>query len=135
MDTLTPLERSERMSRVRNRDTKPEWVVRRLLWQLGFRYRLHSSGLPGHPDVVFGRYRKAIFIHGCFWHGHPGCCRTPKSRLDFWKPKLHENRKRDLRNQRELVRLGWDFLVVWECELKNSAALKLRFIDFLDEAA
>jgi DNA mismatch endonuclease (patch repair protein) len=133
MDTLSPLERSDRMSRVRNKDTKPERAVRRLLWALGYRYRLHGRKLPGRPDIVFPRLKKVLFIHGCFWHRHPGCGRTPKSRLEFWLPKLKENRARDLRNQRALKKLGWDFYVVWECELKDFDHVGLRLTQFLAE--
>jgi DNA mismatch endonuclease (patch repair protein) len=133
MDTLTPLERSERMSRVRNRDTKPEWAVRRLLWALGYRYRLHGKGMPGRPDIVFPKLKKVVFVHGCFWHRHPRCGRTPKSRLDFWLLKLRSNRARDLKNQRALNKLGWDFCVVWECELKDVDKVSLRLIEFLDQ--
>lgn len=133
MDTLTTLERSERMSRVRGRDTKPEWAVRRLVWSLGYRYRLHSRDLPGCPDVVLNRLKKAIFIHGCFWHRHPNCGRIPKSRVEFWKTKLTQNRARDLRNQRELKRLGWDYLVVWECETRDLGSVALRVAAFLGE--
>ena len=135
MDTLTPAERSERMSRVRNKDTKPEWIVRRLVHRLGFRYRLHSGRLPGRPDLVFPSKHKAIFVHGCFWHRHPGCrnCRTPKSRLGFWKPKLRANRVRDLKNERALKKLGWRFLVVWECEVKDFEHLSPRLRDFLKD--
>ena len=132
MDTLTPLERSNRMSRVRFKNTKPEWRVRRLLWALGFRYRLHGRNLPGRPDIVFTRLKRVVFIHGCFWHGHPKCGRMPKSRLEFWGPKLRENRARDLRNQRALKRLGWEYLVVWECQLKDLEALEFRIVDFLN---
>jgi DNA mismatch endonuclease, patch repair protein len=132
MDTLTPLERSERMSRVRFKDTKPEWAVRRLLWALGYRYRLHGRDLPGRPDIIFPRFKKVVFIHGCFWHRHPKCGRMPKSRLEFWAPKLRGNRARDLRNQRALKKLGWEYLVVWECELKDLDSLGLRMIEFLD---
>ena len=123
------------MALVRNKDTGPELVVRRILHHLGFRYRLHRAGLPGRPDIVFPSRRKAIFVHGCFWHRHRGCCRTPKTRLDFWVPKLVKNRRRDLRNQRELRKLGWDFLVVWECELRDTDVVALRLIEFLDEAS
>lgn len=119
------------MSRVRNKDTKPEWAVRRLLWALGFRYRLHVADLPGRPDIVFPMFKKVVFIHGCFWHRHPGCCRTPKTRLEFWKPKLRANRARDLKNQRALKKLGWDFRLVWECELKDIDTVSLRLIEFL----
>src|SRR5882724_12236309 len=112
MDTLTQAQRSKRMSRVRYKDTKPELAMRRLLWALGFRYRLHGRDLPGKPDIVFPALKKVIFIHGCFWHRHPRCGRMPKSRLEFWEPKLRENRSRDLRNQRALKKLGWKYLVV-----------------------
>ena len=133
MDTLTALERSERMGRVRGKDTKPEWAVRRLVWSLGYRYRLHTRDLPGCPDVVLKRLKKAIFIHGCFWHRHPNCGRIPKSRVEFWKTKLTQNRERDLRNQRELKRLGWDYLVVWECETRDLGSVALRVAAFLGE--
>lgn len=132
MDTLTPLERSERMSRVRNKDTKPELAVRRLLWALGFRYRLQARRLPGRPDIVFPRDKKVIFIHGCFWHRHNKCGRMPKSRREFWEPKLRANRARDLRNQRQLKKLGWEYQVIWECELKDLDAIALRLLEFLD---
>ncbi len=109
MDTLSPAQRSERMSRVKSRDTKPELAVRRLVHSMGYRYRLHGK-LPGRPDLVFAARRKVIFVHGCFWHRHSGCpnCRLPKSRLAFWKPKLEANKKRDRKNQQSLRRLGWD---------------------------
>ena len=134
-DTLTKSERSERMSRVRGRDTKPEMIVRRLAHSLGFRYRLHDRNLPGAPDVVFRSRRKVIFVHGCFWHRHndPTCklARLPKSRLDFWGPKLEANRERDSRHQSELDQLGWDSLVVWECELGHREQLKNKLLAFL----
>lgn len=115
MDPLSPKERSERMSRVRSRDTKPELVVRRLVHSLGYRYRLHRRSLPGRPDLVFPGRRKVIFVHGCFWHRHAGChsgTRVPKSRLDFWLPKLESNRERDRVNQAALAELGWDALTI-----------------------
>ena len=115
MDTLTRAQRSERMARIRSRNTGPELAVRRLVYSLGFRYRLHGTGLPGKPDLVFASRRKVIFVHGCFWHQHPGCGRQPKSRLEFWTEKLFQNRERDLRNQRKLRSLGWRILIVWEC--------------------
>lgn len=134
-DTLSPEERSERMSRVRNKDTKPEMRVRRLIHSLGYRYRLHHGKLPGHPDMVFPARKKVIFVHGCFWHRHEGCsrCRMPKSRLEFWKPKLEKNRLRDLDNQATLRDLGWDVLVVWECETEEAAGLPGRITSFLED--
>lgn len=135
MDTLTPEQRSERMGRVRNKDTRPEIDLRRVVFSLGYRYRLHSSRLPGHPDLIFAGRKKVIFMHGCFWHRHEGCplCRMPKSRLDFWRPKLEKNRERDLENQERLRRLGWGFLVVWECELKDRPSLEARLRSFLGD--
>lgn len=133
MDTLSPEERSERMGRVKGKDTKPELVVRRLVHRLGFRYRLHFSKLPGKPDLVFTRRKCVIFVHGCFWHRHSGCalCRMPKSRLEFWGPKLEENRKRDSRNQKMLRKDGWRLLVIWECQLADQEELKRRILEFL----
>ena len=137
VDTLTRKERSERMSRVRNRDTKPEMLVRKLVHGLGFRYRLHDRKLPGAPDLVFRSRRKAIFIHGCFWHRHSDrtckLARMPKSRLEFWKPKLEGNRQRDLKNQSELDAIGWTYLVVWECELGHREQLENKVLAFLTE--
>lgn len=134
-DTLTPEERGKRMSLVRNKNTKPELSVRRLVHGMGFRYRLHRQALPGKPDLVFSSRRKVIFVHGCFWHRHPeaGCplARLPKSRLDFWLPKLAKNRERDEVEQAELRRLGWDSLVVWECELRDMERLKSKILEFL----
>jgi len=134
MDTLTPEQRSERMGRVRGKDTKPEMIVRRLVHGMGFRYRLHRRNLPGSPDLVFLSRKKAIFVHGCFWHRHPDCklARIPKSRHDFWVPKLEGNRKRDLRNQEALATLGWDYLVVWECQVRDTVDLKEMIRIFLN---
>ena len=139
-DILTPDARSERMGRVRDRDTKPELVVRRLLHGMGYRYRLHSKDLPGKPDIVFRGRRKAIFVHGCFWHRHaePTCklARLPKSRLDFWVPKLDANRTRDIDNIERLKAMGWKVLLVWECQLRDREQLGntlRRFIEGLDE--
>lgn len=126
-DTLTPAERSARMRRIRGRDTKPELIVRQLLWGMGYRYRLQARDLPGRPDIVFRGRRLAIMVHGCFWHRHPdpACplARLPKSRLDFWLPKLERNRERDLANLAKLDALGWRVLLVWECELRDRERL------------
>lgn len=126
---------SRRMSRVRGKDTAPEMVVRRALHGMGYRYRLHDKKLPGRPDVVFHGRKKAIFVNGCFWHFHENCpgCRLPKSRREFWMPKLEENRRRDERALTAMKEAGWDTLVVWECEMRDVDALKKRLRAFLEE--
>ncbi len=134
LDTISPARRSEIMSRVRSQDTVPELAVRRLVYALGYRYRLHARELPGHPDLVFRPRKKVIFVHGCFWHRHPKCAlaRLPKSRLDFWLPKLEANRERDHRNERALRKQGWGVLKIWECEIRDSKRLEKRLRGFLD---
>lgn len=120
MDTLTPAERSDRMSRIRGKDTAPELWVRRYLHALGFRYRLHARKLPGRPDLVLPKHGVVILVHGCFWHGH--ACqkgRIPATRSTFWREKLKGNRDRDARNLRKLKGLGWRVLTVWECSLSS----------------
>jgi len=133
MDNLTPDERKETMSRVRSKDTKPEWIVRRLVHGMGYRYRLHRSDLPGKPDLVFPKYRKVIFVNGCFWHGHP--CRAgrnrPASHQDYWLPKLEKNKTRDRSHYRRLRKMGWGVMVVWECQIRQTDALKNRIRRFL----
>ncbi len=125
LDPLTVRERSERMSRIRSKDTKPEMRVRRIVHGLGYRYRLHASDLPGRPDLVFRPRRKVISVHGCFWHRHEGCSRNriPKSpeRQEFWRDKLDGNARRDRVNQTALREMGWEILVIWECETKNES--------------
>jgi len=134
-DTLTPSERSERMSRVRSRHTGPELAVRKLVHKLGFRYRLHVSALPGSPDLVFRRLGKVIFVHGCFWHRHRATtcklARLPKSKQEFWVEKLEGNRLRDAANIRRLRNEGWKVLQIWECQLKDNAKLERRLALFL----
>ena len=136
MDTLTPDERSRRMSGIKNKNTKPEVLVRRLAHRLGYRFRLHQAGLPGRPDMVFSRRRKIVFVHGCFWHRHPdpACplARLPKSRLGFWMPKLEANRTRDLAVEARLVAMGWNVLTLWECQLRDQNAVETRLHDFLE---
>ena len=133
MDTLTPAARSRLMSRIRSKDTQPEFVVRRLAHRAGYRYRLHQRDLPGTPDLVFPGRRKVVFVHGCFWHKHPGCAisRTPRSRRDYWLPKLQGNRRRDAQNVRLLQSNGWAVKVIWECETREPAGLERRLKDFL----
>lgn len=117
-DHLSARARSELMSRIRGKDTKPEMLVRRLVHSMGYRYRLHARELPGRPDLVFRPRRKAIFVHGCFWHRHEGCSRNtmPAIRQDFWRRKLNGNAQRDRRNEAVLQENGWRVLVIWECE-------------------
>lgn len=131
MDTLSPDQRSERMARVRSKDSRIEMVVRRLVFSMGYRYRLHRRDLPGCPDLVFPSLRRVIFVHGCFWHRHEGCARTPKSNLAFWLPKLQENRARDERNMRLLKDMGWKHMVVWECQLRDASKVEAEISEFL----
>lgn len=133
MDTLSRRERSLRMALVRGIDTKPELRVRSLVHSLGYRYRLHVSALPGRPDLVFPKRHKVLFVHGCFWHRHSGCtlARLPKSRMDFWLPKLTSNHERDRRNAAKLRKAGWKVCVVWECELKDLNKVTEKIARFL----
>ena len=134
MDSLTPEERSKRMAMVRGKDTRPEMIVRRLVHGLGYRYRLHSRTLPGHPDLVFASRGKVIFVHGCFWHRHRKGCpltRMPKSRLEFWRPKIEENQRRDRRTRKALTEQGWDYLIIWECQVTDARKLTRRVREYL----
>ena len=133
VDTLTRTQRSERMSRVRSQNTKPELIVRRLVHKMGYRYRLHRRELPGVPDLVFPGRRTIIFVHGCFWHGH-ACKRAklPATHRAFWREKQLYNRKRDSTNLRRLRRLGWKVTVVWECQLRDLLAVQKRLLAFLE---
>lgn len=127
-DVFTPEKRSQVMRRVRGKDTGPELKIRRLLWRLGYRYRLHRRSLPGSPDIVLPGRKTAIFVHGCFWHGH-GCARgsrQPKQNAAYWTAKIARNRTRDQEVERKLVDQGWRAVTVWECEIKNEAELTGR---------
>ena len=127
-DVFTPEKRSAVMRRVKGRDTSPELKVRRMLWAMGLRYRLHRKDLPGAPDIVLPGRKLAIFVHGCFWHGHDCArgARVPKQNRDYWTGKIGRNRARDIASQAALKALGWTSLVLWECDLKDDAALKVR---------
>ena len=122
-----------RMRRIRKADTKPELFVRRLAHALGYRYRIHRKDLPGTPDLVFPGRKKVIFVHGCFWHQHEGyrLQSQPRSRHDYWVPKLKRNVERDAQNLAALAELGWEMLVIWECETKDRLALAARLASFL----
>jgi DNA mismatch endonuclease (patch repair protein) len=134
-DPLSPSERSARMKLIRSKNTKVELRVRRLTHSMGYRYRLHSKVLPGSPDMVFASRKKVIFVHGCFWHQHENCrhYRMPRSKLDFWLPRLESNKNRDARVYKQLHESGWRNLVVWECELKNQEALSSKIHAFLED--
>lgn len=123
------------MAKVRSKDTKPELLVRRLVHRLGYRFRLHGQKLPGRPDLVFGRRRKVIFVHGCFWHAHDDCskARPPKSRQDYWLPKLGRNKARDAENVQALEHDGWQVLVIWGCELQDLIKVEQTIRAFLGD--
>ena len=133
MDKQSPEQRHRTMAAIRGKDTKPEMIVRKGLWSKGFRYRLNSPRLPGHPDLVLKKYRTCIFVNGCFWHGHnvevksekgevksSDCCKIPNSRREFWMAKIKRNQERDVETQKRLAEMGWHCITIWECELKPS---------------
>ncbi|MGC2781874.1 MAG: DNA mismatch endonuclease Vsr [Bradyrhizobium sp.] len=125
---------SERMARIRKTDTKPEMIIRRLVHGMGYRYRLHQARLPGNPDIVLARHRKLIFVNGCFWHRHdcPAGRKLPRSKPEYWGPKLAGNRKRDDENVARLKEMGWEVLVIWECELAHRAQIVEQLRSFLE---
>ena len=128
MDHLTPKMRSWNMSRIRGTDTKPEVLVRSMLHRAGYRFRKNVSTLPGKPDIVLPKYKTVIFVHGCFWHRHKGCkdATTPKSNKTFWKKKFERNVSNDRKHVRDLKKLGWKVVAVWECETRKSEKLLRR---------
>ena len=136
MDIVSQTRRSEIMARIQGRDTVPEMMVRRTAHRLGFRFRLYRKDLPGRPDLAFPRYRAVVFVHGCFWHRHDGCrfAYTPRSRVRFWTEKFRQNVARDRRTEDALRSLGWQVLVIWECETRDDAAVAHRLKDFLRAA-
>ena len=121
-DKMTPSQRHYCMSRIRGKATKPELLVRHWLWCHGYRYRLNVKSVPGKPDIVLRKYRTAIFVNGCFWHGHDGCSlySVPKSNTDFWIAKVQRNRERDQQEYKALHDAGWQVIVIWECQLKKT---------------
>ena len=132
-DHVDRAKRSLIMAAVHSKDTKPEMVVRKIVHRLGYRYRLHAAGLPGKPDLVFPARGKVIFVHGCFWHRHSNCryATSPKTDVSFWEAKFSANVVRDRRNTRQLKKLGWSVLTVWQCSLKNRERLVKRLDEFL----
>lgn len=135
VDPLTPEQRRYTMAQVHSKDTKPEMRVRRLAHHLGYRYRLHRKDLPGKPDLVFPGRKKVIFVHGCFWHGHD--CRAgqkrPQTNQEYWIRKLERNRQRDVANQIRLRELGWEPLIIWECQTRDKNKLAGQLTSFLDD--
>jgi DNA mismatch endonuclease, patch repair protein len=124
---------TDRMRRIGKKDTRPEMIVRRMVHAMGYRFRLHGARLPGTPDIVLPRHRKVILVHGCFWHRHdcPDGRKLPRSKPEYWAPKLERNRQRDRRNIEDLLGLGWQALVIWECHAKDQEALKRALARFL----
>ena len=137
MDKLSAEQRHKNMAAIHSKDTKPEMIVRKGLWSRGFRYRLNSPKLPGHPDLVLRKYRTCIFVNGCFWHGHgvamppqmdngkwiidnSECCKIPNTNREFWVAKIRRNQQRDIEEQKRLAEMGWHCITIWECELKQS---------------
>jgi DNA mismatch endonuclease (patch repair protein) len=132
-DTINPERRSENMRRIKSKGMRPELTVRRLVHSMGYRFRLHVSDLPGKPDIVLARKKKIIEVRGCFWHQHGKCIDShiPKSRMQYWRPKLQGNQRRDKKNTRALEALGWKVFVVWECEVLDLKRLKRDLSKFL----
>lgn len=134
MDKISSSRRSENMRKIKSKNTKPEIIVRKLIFNMGYRYRLHVNDLPGKPDLVFNKKKKVIFVNGCFWHSHNQNCKfthTPLSNQTYWFPKLTRTKQRDLENQNKLIELGYNFLIIWECELENKELLSNKIKSFL----
>nr|WP_319776211.1 very short patch repair endonuclease [uncultured Sphaerochaeta sp.] len=127
-DIYSKIKRSKIMSKISGKNTKPEIIIRKIAHKLGHRFRLHRKDLPGKPDIVFPKYKKVIFVNGCFWHGHKNCSRStlPITRKKFWQEKIGANKRRDKRNKAALTKLGWSYLVIWQCEIKNSTFSKIE---------
>ena len=137
MDTITTAQRSAHMARIRGRDTQPEMVVRRAAHALGLRFRLHRKDLPGSPDLVFPNRRHALFVHGCYWHRHPGCrlAYAPKSNTDFWQAKFDRNVARDAAAIADLQAAGWRADIIWECETRRPGTIPDRLKELFCEGA
>ncbi|MFF7710746.1 DNA mismatch endonuclease Vsr [Pseudomonas sp. NPDC007930] len=135
MDVVDPLTRSRMMSGIRGKNTRPELMVRRFLHAHGYRFRVHRKDLPGNPDLVFPKLKVCIFVHGCFWHRHPGCryATNPKTRPEFWNDKFQKNVARDLTNTGSLEAAGWRVIIVWECQLKNDEQTLARLLSMLEQ--
>ncbi|WP_073075895.1 very short patch repair endonuclease [Sporobacter termitidis] len=126
-DVLTPAQRHKCMSKIKGRDTKPELIVRSWLHQNGYRFRVQKADLPGKPDIVLRKFKLVIFVNGCYWHRHPECkyAATPSTNVEFWEKKFSDNRKRDMQNINNLQKLGWNVLVIWECQVRDETFMQL----------
>lgn len=133
-DRISAEARSRLMSKVKNRNTTPELTVRRALHRMGYRFRLHRKDLPGHPDIILPKHKKVIFVHGCFWHGH-NCPRgkRPATNQEFWNKKIDRNIERDIQAQAALAAIGWDILVLWDCQVKKAALLQTILSEFMNK--
>lgn len=133
MDIVSSIKRSQMMSGIRGKDTKPEIIVRKAAHALGYRFRLNRRDLPGSPDIVFPGRKTVLFVHGCYWHRHDGCkyCYSPKSNIEFWERKFRDNVLRDIRVQRELQQMGWQVAVIWECETIQPDGLQQKLKAYL----
>ena len=134
MDVFSKGKRSQIMSRISGKDTKPEILVRSLLHRMGYRFRLHKKELPGKPDITLPKHKKVIFVHGCFWHGHENCPRSkrPSTNVVFWNKKINGTIERDKQNIQNLENLGWETLILWTCEIKNHDVLKRKLTSFME---
>jgi len=135
LDSLSKEKRSWNMSRIRSNDTKPELIVRSFLHRNGFRFRLHDKKLPGKPDIVLKKYKTVIEVRGCFWHRHERCTKatSPSTNTEYWQTKFQNNMQRDKRHERELHDLGWNLIVVWECEIRGNTFPPKALLDFVNE--
>lgn len=128
MDIFSTKKRSQIMSKISGKNTKPEINIRKIAHSLGYRFRLHKKDLPGKPDIVFRKYKKVIFVNGCFWHGHKNCKRSklPTTNSKFWKDKIEGNKKKDRSNYIRLKKLGWNYLIIWQCKIKTADKEKIK---------
>ena len=135
-DIVSKKKRSEMMSGIKGKDTKPEIATRKMMYKMGLRYRLHRKDLPGKPDIVLGTVKLAIFVHGCFWHRHNKCkySYSPKTRVNFWEKKFQDNVKRDMNNRHTLEELGWKSAVIWECQTKDPDDLKKNILNIIESS-
>jgi DNA mismatch endonuclease (patch repair protein) len=131
MDTITKERRSQNMSKIRSKNTLPEILIRKALWRMGYRYRLHYKLLPGKPDIVITRYKIVIFVHGCFWHRHENCIEAsrPKTNSEYWETKISRNIERDKKHQNEIKQLGWKVIIIWECSVKKDIEENIKLLE------